>query len=121
MYVYAMIKGAFSDRYDAYELGKWPECSPSFDDVRFDGVIASYFIEYLPDITAILRWIADRLAPGGRCYFEWSSPYSESLSTRGELGSHGVDIIILNFHDDGTHIAVPQVKDVKMSYIRRNS
>lgn len=108
MYAYSLEKGQRFDAYAGYELGNWEAGPPQFAGIRFDAIIACHFIEHVSDPRVFLDWAADRLAPGGRMYLEWPSPESLHLPPREELLAHGVDVVISNFHDDGTHRQLPE-------------
>jgi SAM-dependent methyltransferase len=103
MYAYSLEKGERFDAYDGHELGNWELGPPAFAGIQFDALFCSHFIEHLADPSAFLRWSAQRLAPGGRLYLEWPSPFSALLPRREDLSARGIKLTIANFHDDRTH------------------
>lgn len=103
MYAYSIEKGPHFDDFDGYAITDWNVERPSFDGVRFDGVICAHFIEHIQDPCEIVDWLEDNLNPGGRAYIEWPSPNSLTLPPVKLLRAHGVDIMISRYDDDTTH------------------
>ncbi len=113
IFAYAGERGANFHRYDAYEIGLWPEAPPDFGGMKFDAIEACNFIEHIDGPLEFLRWCARRLSPCGRLYLEWPRPQSAALPTRPELLACGIDVMTGNYFDDATHRAeMPRSEDV---------
>ena len=90
-------------KYEGFEVGTWPAQAPNFDGLLFDGIFSAHFIEHIPDPMNYIDWACGRLAPGGRIYLERPAPIAATLPTQCKLAERGIDIMIGNFFDDGTH------------------
>jgi hypothetical protein len=49
MFALALDLGSMFDRYDGYELGRWPDAQPDFGGRRFDAIFSANFIEHIDD------------------------------------------------------------------------
>lgn len=107
MHACSLEAGAHFHAYESTEIGDWNVRRPSFNGSRFDGVVCAHFIEHVDEPGGLLAWLKATLADGGRAYIEWPSPNSLQLPAVSELRPHGIDLIISNFHDDCTHVALP--------------
>ncbi len=103
MFAFALDPGPMFDRYDGYELGRWPEVRPDFGGRSFDAVFAANFIEHIDDPLGFIRWATGRLTARGRIFIEWPRPESKLLPTVAELRSVGLDVMTGNYFDDATH------------------
>jgi hypothetical protein len=103
VFAFAIERGAMFDRYDGYELGRWPEVMPDFDGRRFDAIFAANFIEHIERPHEFLRWAIGRLTDRGRIYLEWPRSAALSLPTAPQLRAVGIDVMTGNYFDDSTH------------------
>jgi len=108
IYAYAMEKGEGFEACDGYEVGTWPDQKPKFNGMQFDGILASHFIEHIPEPVDFVAWCANRLASGGRLYIEWPSDNSVGLPPRQTFHANDIPIVISDFYDDHTHRKLPQ-------------
>ncbi len=107
MHACSLEPGMHFGAYESSEIGDWNAQRPAFDGLRFDGIICAHFIEHIDEPESLLAWARGKLAPGGRAYVEWPSARSLQLPSVAELRTHGLDLMISNFHDDCTHAALP--------------
>ena len=109
---YAMDQGERFCHYDQFELGEWPNRKPTFDNIQFDAIVSSHFIEHIDDPDEFIDWMADRLQLGGRVYVEWPSEVSLELPESAYFRERDVPIMISNFFDDNTHKQIPERAEV---------
>lgn len=107
LFAYAGERGERFPKYDAFEVGYWPDQKPEFPGVMFDAVIACHFIEHLADPASFVHWALSRMAAEGRLYIEWPSESSIDLPTRSHFVDSGIPLVISRFHDDTTHLELP--------------
>lgn len=93
--------------YRSVEIARFEDRAPDFGGKVFDAVFCSHVIEHLSDLNRFFAWLGGALAPGGRVYLEWPSPVTLTLPKRTALLEFGVDLMVSNFHDDATHIELP--------------
>jgi hypothetical protein len=103
MFAFALDRAAMFDRYDGYELGRWPDARPAFGGRSFDAIFAANFIEHIDDPFGFIRWAAGRLTARGRMFLEWPRPESRLLPSVMELRDIGLDVMTGNYFDDATH------------------
>lgn len=104
LYAYSLSKGTLFDQYDGWEIGDWEKSRPAFDGIQFDAMLCSHFIEHISKPWEFLDWCLTRLAPHGRIYLEWPSPFSLLTPSAEQLRASGVDnIVVSNYKDDKTH------------------
>lgn len=104
MYAVSLAKGERFDQYDGHELGNFEEAFPDFGGRPFDAILCAHFIEHVKDPDRCIRWIAERLKPGGRLYLEWPHSISKRMPTRAVFTALGLDCSTTRFSDDGTHV-----------------
>lgn len=102
-FAYALEKGCNFDSYDGYEIGRWPSVKPNFNDVKFDAIFTSHFIEHIEDPVCFVKWCMSRLNQNGRLYLEWPSAPSILQPQNSEFQRDGIPLIISNYRDDSTH------------------
>lgn len=108
LYAYSLSdKDGNFRNYNGYEIGNWEESKPVFRGITFEAIFCSHFIEHISDPEVFLQWCRQKLAPEGRLYLEWPSPYSLQLPSRTDLEAAGVNLIISNYRDDHTHRELP--------------
>ena len=107
MHACSLEAGTHFHAYESTEIGDWNAHRPRFDGMRFDGIVCAHFIEHIDRPESLLEWACETLAPGGRAYIEWPADGSLQLPAVAELRTHGLDLMISNFHDDCTHAALP--------------
>ena len=107
MHGYSLEKGAHFDSYASTELGDWNAKRPFSGGMQFDGVVCAHFIEHVDAPESLLTWLQQTLVDGGRAYIEWPAHNSLQLPEISTLRPHGVDLMISNFYDDCTHVALP--------------
>lgn len=117
MFAYAAERGEHFKRYDAHELGYWPEEPPAFGGIGFDAIIACHFIEHLNNPSDFVIRMVHRLNRGGRMFLEWPSENSVNLPPRAYFVAAGVPLVISRFHDDATHNDLPRRNDVKAAVL----
>jgi hypothetical protein len=106
IFAYAADAGEHFDQYDGVEIGFWPQQPPHFPGISFDAIMACNFIEHIEAAEQFVRWACGRLSASGRLYLEWPHQQSIDLPTTAELRARGIEVMVGNYHDDGTHCAV---------------
>jgi len=103
LYAYSMKEEPGFNSYDGFEIGVWPQGKPIFNDLKFDAIFSSHFIEHIDDPLGFIVWQVSRLAQGGRIYCEWPSSHTSELPTVKEFQKRDIPLVISNFKDDHTH------------------
>ncbi|MGH6891392.1 MAG: hypothetical protein ACREEP_03950, partial [Dongiaceae bacterium] len=93
IYAYASSKGAKFDAYDGFEVGTWDTAPPDFGGRSFGAVVSSHFIDKIKDPGPLIEWLARRVAPGGRVYLEWPSPFAILLPPNREFAARGIGLM----------------------------
>jgi 2-polyprenyl-3-methyl-5-hydroxy-6-metoxy-1,4-benzoquinol methylase len=112
MYAVSLGIGEHFHLYQDYEINDFEKSFPQFDGMAFDAVMCAHFIEHLRDPDRCIRWIASRLAPGGRVYLEWPHVVSKKLPKSSFFSANGLNVMTSNFYDDGTHIEAWNMNDI---------
>ncbi|HET6305803.1 MAG TPA: methyltransferase domain-containing protein [Rhodopila sp.] len=107
MFAWAGERGEYFDRFEASEVGWWPQDKPQFGGRSFHAIMSTNFIEHIDDPSVFIRHCADRLTPFGRIYLEWPRPESIDLPSTAELSAAGINVMTGRYHDDATHRPVP--------------
>lgn len=107
MFAWAGDKGEFFDRFEASEVGWWPQDPPDFDGRLFDAVTCVNFVEHIDDPHTFVQFCAKRLNPHGRIFLEWPRQESIDLPSTEELRAVGVNVMTGRYHDDATHRPKP--------------
>jgi len=94
-------------KYDGYEIGNFEVQPPEFRGIEFSAVFASHVIEHLEDPDVFLHWAVQHTTQKARFYLEWPSEDSMTLPPKTEFMKRGFDIMITNFFDDRSHVAIP--------------
>ena len=103
------------EKYEGYEIGNFEVYTPQFHNIEFSAIFASHVIEHLVDPNRFLTWAVQRSADQARFYLEWPSENSMTLPPKTEFVARGFDIMITNFFDDGSHIAIPSRESIVTS------
>lgn len=112
LYAVSLKKGLHFDKYAGFALANWEDGPPSFAGVEFGAVICSHFIEHITRPLDFLRWTCGVLGFGGRLYLEWPTVDSLNLPPRSAFSDRGINLVISNFHDDATHLSIPDRRQV---------
>jgi SAM-dependent methyltransferase len=107
MFAWAGERGDYFDRFEAAEVGWWPQDPPHFGGRQFHAIMSTNFIEHIDDPAVFIRHCADRLTPFGRIYLEWPRSESIDLPSTAALAAAGVTVMTGRYHDDATHRPVP--------------
>ncbi len=70
LFAWAGTRGQGFDRYDAREVGFWPDHPRDFGGLRLGAVFSANFIEQIDDPPRFVAWAAGRVPAGGRLYLQ---------------------------------------------------
>ncbi len=106
IYAYSLEYVSKFNDYIDFQIGNFDIAPPKFSH-QFDALICSHVIEHL-QWSNFIKWIPSILAPNGLVYIEWPSEFSIEQPSCHEMRAAGVDLVIGNFHDDRSHIHLPE-------------
>jgi hypothetical protein len=117
-FAYSLKYAKNFENYDGYEIGNFEVRTPEFTNIEFSAVFASHVIEHLNDPDRFFAWAVQRTAQVARFYLEWPSADSMTLPRKNEFMQKGFDIMITNFFDDGSHVAIPSRESIVTNLTR---
>lgn len=117
MYAIDLVRGAYFDRYEDFELIDPSSTQTKFVDASFDAALLSHVIEHVGDQRALFAELRRVLKPNAKAYLEWPHPASTRFPRSSMLASAGLVTHTVNFYDDDTHLSAFPPEETKARLI----